>query len=113
MGANSIFSFALQWSFTGNSLSRLEPFDLDSSNPAIRETQALTLATFVSASWVMAGRVDLFVNNVTDERAIYAYDFRPPDCVAGGESRGRQGLTTWNAFIARPREFGVRFTKSW
>jgi len=109
LGAHDFF-IRLQWSFTGDSLSRLEPFGLDTPNPQFVNPSyniGDLRCGLVGDDW----QVDLFLNNLTDERAIYTYGGAPGTWAAGQLAEGR--LNHQSAFVARPREFGVRFTKSW
>jgi outer membrane receptor protein involved in Fe transport len=111
LGANDFFVRA-QWSSTGESLSRLEPFSpLDSPFPQFvnpgYDIGDLRVG-LVGDDW----QVDMFVNNVTDERAIYSYDSGPPIVYQAAQiSEGR--LHHLDAYVNRPREFGVRFMKRW
>jgi len=110
LGANDFFVRA-QWSFTGNSLSRLEPLSLDSPTPQ-----------FVNPGYnigdIRAGlegddwQVDVFVNNLTDERAVYSYSSGPPIVWQAAQlAEGRDHHQS--AYVNRPREFGVRYMKRW
>ena len=110
LGAHDFF-VRLQWSFTGESLNRLEPFGLDSSTPQ-----------FVNPSYnigdIRVGIVgddwqfDVFIKNLLDERAVYLYGSGPPGTYQAAQiSEGRPHHQ--NAYINRPREFGVRYTKRW
>jgi outer membrane receptor protein involved in Fe transport len=112
LGAHDLF-IRLQWSFTGDSVNRLEPLSpLDSPNPQ-----------FVNPSWnigdLRAGlvgddwQVDLFINNLTDERAIYTYNSGNGQMLWSAAQMAEGRPHHQNAYVARPREFGVRFTKSW
>jgi outer membrane receptor protein involved in Fe transport len=111
LGADNYF-FRLQWSFTGDSLNRLEELSpLDSPNAQF-VNPSYNIGDFrvglVGGDW----QVDVFVNNLTDERAIYSYDSGPPIVWQAAQlAEGRPHHL--DAFVARPREFGVRFTKSW
>jgi outer membrane receptor protein involved in Fe transport len=110
LGARDFF-IRLQWSFTGDSVSRLEPFGLDTPFPQFVNPSydiGDIRVGLVGDRW----QVDLFLNNLTDERAIYSYDSGPPIVWQAAQlAEGRPHHL--DAFVARPREFGVRFTKSW
>jgi outer membrane receptor protein involved in Fe transport len=110
LGANDFF-IRLQWSFTGDSVSRLEPFGLDTPTPQFVNPSydiGDIRVGLVGDRW----QVELFLNNLTDERAIYSYDSGPPIVWQAAQlAEGRAHHL--DAFVARPREFGVRFTKSW
>jgi outer membrane receptor protein involved in Fe transport len=57
-------------------------------------------------------QVDMYVNNLTDERAIYQFSSGPPIIWQAAQiAEGR--LHHQSAFVARPREFGMRYTKRW
>jgi len=110
-GARDFF-VRLQWSFTGDSLSRLEPFSQEDSpfpqfvNPAYNIGDLR--AGIVGDDW----QFDVFVSNLTDERAIYSYASGPPIVwMAAQIAEGRAHHL--DAYVNRPREFGVRYTKSW
>jgi len=112
LGAYDFF-IRLQWSFTGDSVNRLEPLSpLDSPNPQFVNPSyniGDIRAGLVGDDW----QVDLFVNNLTDERAIYTYNSGNGQMLwsAGQLAEGRPHHQ--NAYVARPREFGVRYTKNW
>jgi outer membrane receptor protein involved in Fe transport len=110
LGAHDFF-VRLQWSFTGDSLNRLQPLGLDTPTPQFLNPSyniGDLRVGLVGDDW----QVDLFLNNLTDERAIYTYGAGPPIMWAAAQlAEGRAHHQ--NAYVARPREFGVRFTKSW
>jgi outer membrane receptor protein involved in Fe transport len=110
LGAHDFF-IRLQWSFTGDSVSRLNPLSpLDSPTPQFLNPSyniGDIRAGLVGDDW----QVDLFINNLTDERAIYSYGGAPGVWAAGQLAEGRPHHQ--DAYVARPREIGVRFTKSW
>ena len=110
LGAHDFF-VRLQWSFTGDSLSRLEPLGLDTPTPQfVNPTYNIgdLRVGLVGSDW----QVDVFINNLTDERAIYSYSSGPPIIWQAAQiAEGR--LHHQSAFVARPREIGVRYTKSW
>ncbi len=110
LGADEFF-VRLQWSFTGESLSRLEPLGLDTPTPQF-VNPAYNIGDlrvgFVGSDW----QVDVFINNLTDERAIYSYSSGPPIVWQAAQiAEGR--LHHQSAYVNRPREFGVRYTKRW
>jgi outer membrane receptor protein involved in Fe transport len=111
LGANDFF-VRLQWSFTGDSLSRLEPLSpIDSPTPQFVNPSyniGDIRAGIVGDDW----QVDLFIRNLTDERAIYSYSSGPPIVWQAAQiAEGR--LHHQSAYVNRPREIGVRYTKSW
>jgi outer membrane receptor protein involved in Fe transport len=110
LGAHDYF-VRLQWSFTGDSVSRLEPLSEDWPTPQF-VNPAYNIGDLrvglVGDDW----QVDMYVNNLTDERAIYQFSSGPPIIWQAAQiAEGR--LHHQSAFVARPREFGVRYTKRW
>jgi len=99
-----------QWSYTGDSLTILDPRGLDDPNPQ-----------FTSPAYVIGDLrfgisggdwgVDLFINNLTDERAVYTTGTGSFEWSAAQTVEGRAHHRT--LYTARPREVGLRFTKSW
>jgi outer membrane receptor protein involved in Fe transport len=112
LGANDFF-VRLQWSFTGDSVSRLEESlsPIDSPTPQFVNPSyniGDIRAGIVGDDW----QVDVYVNNLTDERAIYTYSSGPPIVWQAAQiAEGR--MHHQDAYINRPREFGVRYTKRW
>ncbi|MEL7186781.1 MAG: TonB-dependent receptor [Pseudomonadota bacterium] len=108
-GGEDVF-WRFQVSHTGDSVNKLDPAGLDDANPQFT-TDSYTIADFRTGvrgeDWELA----LFVNNLADERAIYT--------IGTGQMNWGFGNTVDNhehwqkAYTNRPREFGVRFTKSW
>jgi len=110
LGADDFF-VRLQWSFTGDSLSRLEPLSLDTPTPQ-HVNPGYNIGDIrvglVGDDW----QVDVFVNNLTDERAVYQYSSGPPIMWQAAQlAEGRAHHQ--NAYVNRPREFGVRYMKRW
>jgi outer membrane receptor protein involved in Fe transport len=110
LGANDFF-VRLQWSFTGESVSRLEPLAFDDPTPQ-QVNPAYNIGDIrvglVGDDW----QVDLFINNVTDERAFYAKTSGPPIVWQAAQiAEGREHHQ--DAYVNRPMEFGVRYTKRW
>ena len=100
-----------QASYTGETNSTLVPAGLDSPQPSF-VNDAYTLADLrvglVSGDDLW--RIELFVNNVTDERAqVNQWD------ALGEYQWGRSGeyQHSHNVYTVRPREFGVRFFSRW
>jgi outer membrane receptor protein involved in Fe transport len=101
----------LQWSFTGDSVSRLEPLSTDAPTPQF-ENPGYNIgdirAGIVGDDW----QVDLYVNNLTDERAVYSNNSGPPIIWQAAQiAEGR--LHHLDQYVNRPREFGVRYMKRW
>lgn len=99
-----------QASFTDKTHTRLVPAGLDEVNPSFTN-DAYTLAdlriglTAPDGSW----QIDMFVNNLTDERA---------QIFQGGNFEYQWGRTgeyerSHKVYTVRPREFGIRFTSRW
>jgi iron complex outermembrane receptor protein len=110
LGANDFFVRG-QWSFTGESVSRLEPIGFDEPTPQ-QVNPAYNIGDLrvglVGDDW----QVDVYVNNLTDERAFYAKTSGPPIVWQAAQiAEGREHHQS--AFINRPREFGIRYMKRW
>ena len=110
LGADNYF-VRLQWSFTGDSLNRLEALSpLDSPNAQF-VNPSYNIGDFrvglVGGDW----EVDVFVNNLTDERAIYTSG--TGQYLWGAANLGEGRPHHQNAYVNRPREFGVRYMKRW
>ena len=108
-GGEEVFG-RLQVSYTGDSVNRLDPLGPDTANPQLT-SPAYTIADLRGGvrgdDWELA----VFVNNLTDERAIYTIG---TDQMNWAASNTVDGHDHWQkAYTNRPREFGVRFTKSW
>lgn len=99
-----------QVSYTGDSVNKLDPEDLTSPNPQFK-TPSYTIADFRTGIRGEDWEVAMFVNNLTDERAIYTIGTGQMNYAFGNAADGHDH---WQkAYTNRPREFGVRFTKSW
>ncbi|HEX6259812.1 MAG TPA: TonB-dependent receptor [Woeseiaceae bacterium] len=108
-GQNEFF-VRTQWSYTGDSLNILEPRGLTHPNPQFKSdgyTIGDLRAGIVGDDW----QVDVFVNNVADERANYTVQADLFEWTAAQTAEGRPHHQT--RFVNRPREFGVRFMKRW
>jgi outer membrane receptor protein involved in Fe transport len=93
----------LQWSYTGSMLNQVEPLSTpeDGPSPQIKQP-AYNIGDIRFGVNGNDWSVQLFVNNLTDERAIL---FDNPYELDRFFGRGRQTVN-------RPREYGVRFIKS-
>ncbi len=104
------FFIRTQWSYTGDSLNILEPLPLTDPNPQAKSA-SYTIGDLrmglVGDDW----EVDVFVNNVTDERAIYTLQTGLFEWAASQQAEGRDHHQT--QYTARPREFGIRYMKRW
>ena len=100
-----------QYSYTGDSLSKMEPVAETEANPQFTNP-SYSLADLRIG--LMSGdgnwQIDLFVNNVTDERAQINVSNS-----TGEWSWGRSGeyVHATNVVTVRPREFGIRFSSRW
>ncbi|MEX2126015.1 MAG: TonB-dependent receptor [Woeseia sp.] len=108
-GQNEFF-IRTQWSYTGDSLNILEPRGLTVPNPQFK-SDAYTIgdlrAGIVGDDW----QVDVFVNNLADERATYTVQADLFEWTAAQTAEGRPHHQT--LFVNRPREVGVRYMKRW
>lgn len=96
------FYARLQWSYTGDRLNQVEPFPADSPTPQflMPSYNIGDLKTgFTGDGWTLM----LFVNNLTDERAVLFDNPFEFDYFFG---KGRQTIN-------RPREFGIRYRQDW
>ena len=109
LGAQDFF-IRSQWSISGDSLNRLEPLGLDDPNAQFRNpgyTIGDVRAGLVGEDW----QFDVFVNNVTDERAWYTIGTGQYLWGAANLAEGREHHQ--NVFVNRPTEIGVRYMKRW
>lgn len=109
-GAQQFF-IRTQWSHTGDSFNVLEPLSqLDEPNAQFKNP-AYTIgdvrAGIVGEDW----QVDVFVNNVTDERALYTTNTGQFEWAAAQLAEGRAHIQS--VFTNRPLEFGIRYMKRW
>ncbi|MEM1412898.1 MAG: TonB-dependent receptor, partial [Pseudomonadota bacterium] len=92
----------LQWSYTDDIINQVEPFGPDTPSPQWLQPSYdigdLRIGT-AGDDW----SVQLFVNNLTDERAIL---FDNPAELDNFWGKRRQTIN-------RPREYGLRFIKNW
>jgi outer membrane receptor protein involved in Fe transport len=102
----------LQWSYRGSSNNIFEPIPADGSSP--NPQLKVDSSDIGDASLGMRGGdwdVSLFVNNITDERAVSTIDSGNMEWGAASVADGR--AHTQRNYINRPREFGVRFIMRW
>lgn len=108
-GAQELF-VRTQWSYTGDSFNVLEPRDLAHPNPR-QNSPAYTIGDLrmgiVGQDW----QFDVFVNNLTDERAQYTTATGMFEWAAASIQDGRPHHQT--VYTNRPREFGIRYMKRW
>jgi outer membrane receptor protein involved in Fe transport len=109
LGADLLF-VRTQWSHTGDSLNILEALPDSDPNPQT-VNPSYTIGDIrlgiVGEDW----QIDLFVNNLTDERAIYTNNTGQFEWGAAQLAEGRAHHQT--LYTARPREVGVRYMKRW
>jgi iron complex outermembrane receptor protein len=104
------FFIRSQWSYTGDSLNILEPLPLTDPNPQIKSPSY----TIGDLRMGIAGddwQVDLFVNNITDERPTYTNQTGWFEWTVASVQDGRSRHQT--IYTARPREVGLRYMKRW
>jgi outer membrane receptor protein involved in Fe transport len=108
-GGTEFFS-RLQASYTGDSNNTLEPRGLDTPNPQFN-TPSYTIADIRVGVRGPSWEVSLFLNNFTDERAIYTMVDGQMEWGMASVQDGRPHVQ--RAVTNRPREFGLRFMKRW
>jgi outer membrane receptor protein involved in Fe transport len=110
LGADEWF-FRTQWSYTGDSVSVLEPRSQDDDPNPQFYNPSYTIGDIrvglIGEDW----QFDVFVNNVTDERAILTAQDGLFEWGAAQTVEGRAHHQT--LFTNRPTEYGVRFMKRW
>ncbi len=100
-----------QVSYTGESVNRLDPADPDDSpNPQFTNS-AYAIADISAGVRGEDWQVSVFLNNITDERATYTIGTGIMEWGMANAAEGRDHVQ--RVYTNRPREFGVRFTKSW
>ena len=103
--------FRGDFTFMGETGSDLVPSPLDSGNPSFTNDSYSLLGLRVGLKSASDGwSVDLFVNNVTDERAQIAQG-----SATGAWAWGRSGEYehVHDVYTVRPREYGIRFSSRW
>ena len=108
-GGTEFFS-RLQASYTGDSNNTLEPRGLDTPNPRFN-TPSYTIADIRVGVRGPSWEVSLFLNNFTDERAIYTMVDGYMEWGMASVQDGRPHVQ--RAVTNRPREFGIRYMKRW
>lgn len=100
-----------QISHTGERVNILNPVSEDDSpNPQLTNP-AYTIADLSAGVRGEDWQVSLFLNNITDERAVYTINSGLMEHGMSSASSGRDHIS--RVYTNRPREMGVRFTKSW
>ena len=104
------FFIRTQWSYVGSSVSVLEPRGTDDANPQFFNP-SYTIGDlrmgFIGEDW----QFDVFINNLTDETAIFTTQDGLFEWGAAQISEGRMHHQT--VFTNRPREAGIRYMKRW
>jgi outer membrane receptor protein involved in Fe transport len=109
MGSEEAF-LRFQVSYTGDSMNQLEPSDLDSPNPQLTN-ESYSIADIRGGWRGESWEVALFVNNITDERAVYTYQTNTMLWAASSVEDGRDH---WQSKSTnRPTEYGIRYMKRW
>lgn len=109
LGADNFF-IRLQWSFTGDAINRIRDISEDTPNPQFTMSSydiGDLRAGLMGDDW----QVDVFVNNLTDERPEYMID--SGDYLWGYAQVAEGRPHHQRMYTSRPREFGLRFTKRW
>jgi len=110
MSSGKEFFGRLQASYTGDSMNRLEPHGLDQPNPQLTNPSyviADVRAGVRGSNWELA----VFLNNLTDERAIYTYGTDQMNWAFASTANGQDHFQ--KAYTNRPREFGIRYSMRW
>ena len=109
-GADEFF-MRTQWSYSGDNMSVLEPrSQLDEPNPQFTNpgyTIGDLRVGIIGEDW----QFDVFVNNITDERAVYTTLDGMFEWGAKQTMEGRPHHQS--LYTNRPREAGIRYMKRW
>ncbi|MFT5710355.1 MAG: iron complex outermembrane receptor protein [Halioglobus sp.] len=98
----------LQWSYSGERLSNLEP-STSETYPQF-EMAAYDIGDLTVGLQGDTWELSLFVNNVTDERAIFGHSRQG----GGTQENTNDGRFEVNqVYTNRPREYGIRVVKRW
>jgi iron complex outermembrane receptor protein len=109
LGSEETF-MRLQVSHTGDSINKLDPDGLDTANPQL-SNPAYTIADFRVGIRGSTWELSMFVNNITDERAVYTNGTGQMNWSASSVEDGRDHFL--KQYTNRPREIGIRFAKGW
>ena len=106
------FFARLQWSYRGESNNIIEttPADGSSANPQL-ENPSSDIGDLIVGIRGDTWEVSAFVNNLTDERAVFQIDSGAYEWGAASSIDGRPH--TQRNYINRPREYGIRVIKRW
>jgi len=101
----------LQASYTGDSVNTLNPASKETSPMPQLKNEAYVIADvrvgIRGADW----EVSAFVNNIADERAAYNIGSAQMNWALGNAAEGHDHFQ--KRYVARPREYGVRYMKRW
>jgi iron complex outermembrane receptor protein len=108
----SSFYARLQWSYRGESNNVLEntPADGSDANPQLENPDS-DIGDLILGVRGDSWEVSAFVNNLTDERAIYQTGSGTFEWAAASSVDGRSH--TQKSYVNRPREYGIRLIKRW
>jgi outer membrane receptor protein involved in Fe transport len=109
LGGNEAY-VRTQWSYNGDTLNILEPIPMTDPNPQVTNP-AYTLGDLRFGIRSDTWEVSLFLNNLTDERAVYTTNSGQFEWGMANVAEGRPHIQ--RIFTNRPREIGVQFTMSW
>jgi len=106
---NSVYA-RLQWSYRGSSVNIIDetPADHSDPNPQI-DVPSSNIGDFFVGMRGETWDVSLFVNNLTDERAVYTTGSGAYEWAAANKAEGR--AHTQRDYVNRPREYGLRVIK--
>jgi len=103
--------FRGDFTFMGETGTDLVPSPMDSGNPSFTNDSYSLLGLRMGLKSVEDGwSIDLFVNNVTDERAQLT---QGASTGAWAWSRTDEYDHGHNVYTVRPREYGIRFSTQW
>ena len=109
LNASEVFG-RLQWSYRGESDNIIDNTPTSVNNPQLTNPSN----NIGDLSFGLRGdtwEVSAFVNNITDERAVYTIGSGAFEYGAASSKDGREH--TQKNYINRPREFGIRLIKRW
>lgn len=99
-----------QWSYTGDTLNKLEPVPLTSPNPQFTNA-AYTIGDLRFGISGDSWNASIFINNLTDERAEYTINSGQFEWGMSNVAEGREHLQ--RIFTSRPREIGISYSMRW
>jgi outer membrane receptor protein involved in Fe transport len=99
-----------QWSYSGDTLNKLEPDPITTPNPQLTNP-SYTIGDLRFGVNGDDWQASIFINNLTDERAVYTINTGQFEYGMSNVAEGRDHLQ--RTFTNRPREIGVQYTKHW